>query len=108
MKALSSHPGHFLVSAFPSEFMQDSQLAIVAFDTVAVVSSLSMVLIVITAWMNPYVRRSTAWYSMCLSFAVFPLLYLINVPFKFQLGEDPPIGMCTFQAVLIYAGGLFA
>ncbi len=88
--------------------MQDSQLAIVAFDTVAVVSSLSMVLIVITAWMNPYVRRSTAWYSMCLSFAVFPLLYLINVPFKFQLGEDPPIGMCTFQAVLIYAGGLFA
>ncbi|KAF9021645.1 hypothetical protein BDZ89DRAFT_1071294 [Hymenopellis radicata] len=77
---------------------------IIAFDLVAIFSSLFMVLMVIAAWLSPYIHRTKAWYSMCISFAVFPLFYLVNAAHQFRLEQEPPIGMCLFQATLIYGG----
>lgn len=77
---------------------------IITFDLVATVSSLTMFFILLAAWLNPYIHRTRPWYSMCITFSVFPLLYLINAVDQFQLEKNPPFGMCQFQASLIYAG----
>ncbi|KAF9018605.1 hypothetical protein BDZ89DRAFT_1139881 [Hymenopellis radicata] len=96
---------------FPSESSSPTPWAspsearglIIAFDVVAVVSSLSMWLFLITTRINRRIHRTRAWYTMFFTLAIFPLLYLTNVMFQFR-SVDPPWGLCLFQAALIYAG----
>ncbi|KAF8868510.1 hypothetical protein CPB85DRAFT_925881 [Mucidula mucida] len=92
-------------SSSPTPWASPSQARglIIAFDVVALVSSLSMWLFLITTRMNRRIHRTRAWYTMFFTLAIFPLLYLTNV--MFQFGKvDPPWGLCLFQAALIYAG----
>lgn len=77
----------------------------IAFDVVAVVSSLSMTLFLVTARLDPRIHRSKAWYAMFITLSIFPLLYLLNIAYQFRSG-DPPFGLCIFQAASIYAGEL--
>ncbi|KAF9043646.1 hypothetical protein BDZ89DRAFT_1059568 [Hymenopellis radicata] len=63
-----------------------------------------MLFILLAAWLNPYIHRTKPWYSMCITFGVFPIFYLINAFDQFQLEKNPTFGMCQFQASLIYAG----
>ncbi len=62
-----------------------------------------MGLFILTTRMNPNIRRTRAWYIMSITLTVFPLLYLTNAGYQFQ-SNDPPFGLCLFQAALIYAG----
>ncbi|KAJ7494386.1 hypothetical protein B0H11DRAFT_2004419 [Mycena galericulata] len=79
-------------------------VSIVAFDTMAVVATVSLALTLGPAVFSANVHRSKAWHSMITTMMIFPLFYLLNVGSQFDNEVVPPIGLCILQAGFIYAG----
>ncbi|KAJ7773340.1 hypothetical protein B0H16DRAFT_146430 [Mycena metata] len=71
------------------------------FNFLEIFGFLSLAIIVLTAWLSPMVRRTSAWYSFMLSWMFFCLSYFLIA--GQQVGAEPSFEICVTQAALIYA-----
>lgn len=65
-----------------------------------------LLLVFLTAQFSSVVKRSNTWFVFIGSTTVWCASYLLLI--GQQIGEEPSVGYCTFQAALIYSSNPFA
>ncbi len=61
----------------------------------------SLLLLVLTAQTSSTVKRTKTWFMFIGSIVEWCAAYLVL--FGHQIGDRPPIGLCAFQAAVIYS-----
>ncbi|KAJ8521367.1 hypothetical protein ONZ45_g1942 [Pleurotus djamor] len=74
---------------------------IAAFNAVQITGLVLLLLVILTSWLSPKVKRSIPWYNIIISwiFSAFSFLLIIGK----QTGPEPPFGLCLLQSIFIYA-----
>ncbi|KAJ8473636.1 hypothetical protein ONZ45_g16221 [Pleurotus djamor] len=74
---------------------------IAAFNAVQITGLVLLLLVILTSWLSPKVKRSIPWYNIIISwiFSAFSFLLIIGK----QMGPEPPFGLCLLQSIFIYA-----
>ncbi|KAF5327131.1 hypothetical protein D9619_004957 [Psilocybe cf. subviscida] len=73
---------------------------IALFDALYIAGLVSLIAIVLTAWLSPTIRRSSTWFMFIWSWLLLSIANIIIV--GQQTGPEPMTGICLFQAMLIY------
>jgi len=76
--------------------------AVIAFNTLTLIGAFMVVLVISVPMFSSNIHRSKLWFSQMVSWLVYSFSYMLL--FGRQLKpEEPPFGICMFQAALIYA-----
>ncbi|KAF5353464.1 hypothetical protein D9756_007936 [Leucocoprinus leucothites] len=74
---------------------------VILFDVLVLLSILLVAFALLPAVSSRYVSRSVGWYSLMTGWLVFSLSYGLIVGYQGE--RRPPLSLCTFQTLLIYA-----
>ncbi|KXN90377.1 hypothetical protein AN958_04246 [Leucoagaricus sp. SymC.cos] len=79
-----------------------TRTAVIIFDVLVLISVLLTVLTLLLAVLSRNVSQSAGWYGLMTGWVIYALSYGLIV--GYQEGEkEPPLGVCAFQTLLIYA-----
>lgn len=71
------------------------------FNISASLGVFSIVAVLLPALFSSRVKRSRTWFGVLAAWLVYSVSYLFLIGRQF--GPEPPLGLCMFQAVFIYA-----
>lgn len=78
-----------------------SHAFLVLFDVLVILAVVLVTCSLLPAVFSKAVQRSFGWYNLMFQWLVVALSYALL--FGQQEGPPPPLGFCTFQALLVYA-----
>ena len=81
--------------------MAQSTIRLIAlFDALYIVGLVSLIAIILTAWLSPTIRRSSTWFMFIWSWVFSSTANTLIL--GQQMGPEPMTGICLFQAMLVY------
>ncbi|KAF9477906.1 hypothetical protein BDN70DRAFT_896125 [Pholiota conissans] len=80
---------------------QPNATYVVVFDVLYILGPVSLLVILLTAWRSPNVRRPSTWFMAVGSWVVIGIANILLI--GHQMGPKPPHGICLAQAMMIYA-----
>ncbi|KAF9464069.1 hypothetical protein BDZ94DRAFT_1321394 [Collybia nuda] len=88
------------ISARPGLVLGNTNIII--FDFFASLGIVSILVVLIPALFSPRIRRSATWFVVLVSWLVYSVSYILLFG-RQTSSKPPPLGLCLFQAVLVYA-----
>lgn len=90
--------GTSAMAAVPPTRFESTQTTI--FNVFASVGVFSTAFVLAPALFSSRVKRSRTWFGVLTSYLVYSAIYLLLVGRQFD--PEPPLGLCFFQAALVY------
>lgn len=78
-----------------------SHVTVILFDVLVLLSALLIVCTLLPAIFSKAVERTPGWYSLIAGWFLFSLSYGLLIGRQEGL-EEPPLGLCVMQSVLVY------
>ncbi|KAF9463518.1 hypothetical protein BDZ94DRAFT_1321672 [Collybia nuda] len=70
------------------------------FNVFASLGVFSTAFVLVPAFLSPHIKRSGVWFGVLISYLVYSVIYLLLAGRQFE--PEVPLGLCFFQAILIY------
>jgi len=64
---------------------------------------IGILILLITAWLSPSVKRYPTWYSLGIAWVIQSFTYMLLLIGGQQMNPKPDVTLCRFQASLVYA-----